>query len=173
VTPSNRIQRSAGDKAHVATLSLSDELIRRAVFSFWLRGVGWKALLTTVVIVVILALEIGYGSRSWIIGALGTLLLVAVGLVMLIYTVHLRQAMDRFRQLKVPKAVFVAETDSFTLTSDLGSSTMQWKAVYAIWKFDDYWLMLFSRSQFVTLPLADIPVQMREFILDRTARHTD
>lgn len=156
---------------HVATLSFSAELIQRAVFSYWLRGVGWKALLTMAALVVVLALEISSGSHSWAVGVFGTLLLAAAGSVMLIYFVHLRQSMDKFRKLKVPKATLVVEEDGLSLTSDAGGATMRWDAVYAIWKFDEYWLMLFSRAQFVTLPLADIPEQMREFILSRTSRH--
>lgn len=156
---------------HVATLSYNDELIRRAVFSFWLRGVGWKVLLTLAVLVLVLALEIGAGNQSWLIGAFGTLLFVAVAFLMLIYLGHLHQSLQKFRALRNPRALFVAEADSFSLTSDIGSSTMKWDSVYAIWKFNDYWLMLFSRNQFVTLPLADIPEPMREFILTRTTRH--
>jgi hypothetical protein len=155
---------------HVATLSYSEELIRRAVFSFWLRGVGWKALLAMVVLVVVVSLEIHFEGRSWIIGALATLLFLAVGFVMLIYLVHLRQSLDRFRTLRNPRAIFAAEAEGFSLTTDARSSTLRWEAVYAIWKFDDFWLLLFSRSHFVTLPLADIPLQMREFILERTGR---
>jgi hypothetical protein len=156
---------------HVATLSYTEQVIRRAVFLFWLHGIGWKVLLTMATLVVVLALEVASGNRSWVAGSIGSLLLVGTGLVMLIYVVHLRQSMDKFRKLAVPKATFVVEADSFSLTTDLGSSTMKWEAVYAIWKFDGLWLMLFSRSQFVTLPLVDIPEPMRECILSRTTRH--
>jgi hypothetical protein len=155
---------------HRATLTYSAELVQRAAFSFWLRGIGWKALLTMVALMAVLAWEIHSGNRSWMVGAFGTLLLVGVGMVMVIFFGHLRHSLDNFRKLKVPKATFVVEDDGFSLTSEMGSSTMRWDAVYAIWKFDGFWLMLFSRNQFVTLPLADIPEQMREFILSRTSR---
>jgi hypothetical protein len=43
--------------------------------------------------------------------------------------------------------------------------------VTAVRCFPEFWLMLFSRAQFVTLPLADLDIEARELILDRVKSH--
>jgi YcxB-like protein len=65
-----------------------------------------------------------------------------------------------------PLATLTVSETSLTLTSCAGSSTVPWSAVTEIWQFPTFWLMLFSRSQFVTLPLADFTPQTKALVLD-------
>lgn len=44
-------------------------------------------------------------------------------------------------------------------------------AITEIWQFPDYWLLFFSRAQFITLPLADLDPEAQELILDRAKSH--
>jgi hypothetical protein len=107
------------------------------------------------------------GDRTWSVGVLGTALLFALLFLAVLYVVHLRQALRKLRALRDAVATFVAEDGSFTMTSDVGSSTFVWSTVHDVWKFKQYWLLLFSRAQFVTLPLADIPADMQAYVLER------
>jgi len=75
--------------------------------------------------------------------------------------------MGKFREMSQPVAEFVADEDRFTLTSDRGTTSLKWNAVTEVWRFESLWLVLFSKSQFVTLPLEDVPGPMQAFILDR------
>ncbi len=46
----------------------------------------------------------------------------------------------------------------------MGTTTFNWSVVKELWKFKDCWLILYSKAQFNTLPLADIPQEMRTFV---------
>jgi len=152
---------------YVATLHYSDALVRGAVFSFWKRSIGWQGIVAFAVSLAGLALMLASGDRSWWVPILGTAVFFMVLLAAMVYINHLRQSLQKLRELKNPVATFTAEEQTFTATSGIGSSTFQWSAVYDIWQFEEYWLLLFSRAQFITLPLVDIPGEMRTFIMER------
>jgi hypothetical protein len=152
---------------HVTTLHFTEPLIRSAVLSFWKRSVGWKLVPALALCGVLLIVLVQSGDRSWSVGVLGAALFFAVVFVALTYLVHLRQSLSKFRALKSPVATLVAEDDSFSVSSDVGSSTFGWHALHDIWRFDAYWLLLFSRAQFITLPLSDLPADMQSYILER------
>lgn len=152
---------------HAATLHYTDGLVRSAVLLFWRRSIGWKLLVALAVNIVGLVFLLTSGDRSWAVGVLGTAVFFAVLFAAMLYIIHLRQSLGKLRALRNPVATFVAEEDSFTVTSDVGSSTLNWSAIYDIWQFEHCWLLLFSRAQFITLPLVDIPQEMRIYILER------
>jgi hypothetical protein len=152
---------------HVATLHYTEELARSAVLSFWRRSVSWKLIAALTLCIAGFAFLLKSGDRSWSIGVLGAVVLFAVLFIAMIYFVHLRQSLEKLRALQNPVGTFVAEENTFTVSSDIGSSTFKWSAIHDIWRFERYWLLLFSRAQFVTLPLIDIPTEMRAYVLER------
>jgi hypothetical protein len=84
-----------------------------------------------------------------------------------IYFVHYRNALQKFRDMGQPRATFRASEESFTVSSGAGTSTLPWSSVTQVWKFKNCWLLLFSKAQFMTLPLACISEDMRSFVLKR------
>jgi hypothetical protein len=154
---------------HVATLHFSEALVRSAVLSFWKRSIGWKFVIAIAICGASLAFLILSGDRSWRVGITGAVLAFGIGLGALLYFVHLRNSLTKLRSMKEPVGTFKAETDSYTVSSDLGSSTVVWSTIQEIWKFETYWLLLLSRAQFMTLPLADVPEEMQACIQERVA----
>ncbi|MDR0477026.1 MAG: YcxB family protein [Desulfobulbaceae bacterium] len=153
---------------HIAILHYTDELVRSAVLSFfWRNIVSWKFIVALAVCIVSLVLLLASGDRSWIVGFVGTVVFFTVLFVAMLYSVLLRQALHKLRVLGNPISTFIVEEQSFTVTSDIGSSTLNWSAIYDIWQFERYWLLLFSKAQFITLPLGDIPEEMRAYLLER------
>lgn len=152
-------------------LHYSESLIRSAVAAFWWRTVGLKFVLAFLS----LAAGVGYlllaGDRSWFVGAIGTVLVLALALVAALYVVHLRGSIARFRRMNAKEATLVAESDKLVLASDVGSSELRWSAVADVWRFKEFWLLFFSRAQFVTLPVADLDVGAQEFIAERVRSH--
>ena len=155
------------DMQHRATLKFTEQLVERAVRHFWLRTMGYGELFIIILMAALLAWRLADGDRSWMVGVLVTLLFLSIAIPLAIYFGHYRNSLGKFRALKQPVAEFVADDDGFSLTSDLGSTTLKWGAVTEIWRFDSLWLMLFSKSQFVTIPLEDFPEPMRNFVLER------
>ena len=110
---------------------------------------------------------VGQGNRSWVVGAIGTVLVLALVFVAMVYFVHLRNTLGKFRAMGAPSATVEVGESSLAMSSGLGSASIGWSAVTELWQFESFWLLLFSKAQFVTLPLASIPVETQLFIVSR------
>lgn len=150
-----------------AVLVYSDQLVRRAVFAFWRRSVGMAMLLALAIVGVSLAVLVADGDRSWVVGVLATTFAMGVAMSIAVYVVHIRNSMNVFRELGDAPASFRADETSFTVASARGSGTLQWSAVKELWQFPGFWLLLYSKAQFSTLPLECIPPELQAYIAER------
>lgn len=153
------------------TLHYTDKLVRSAVAAFWWRTVGWQFVAVLLFLTGYLVFATAIGERSWLTAVAAVVLALGILLVVGVYMFHLRGSLARFRRLRVKQAALEATSERLKLSSDMGSSDVAWSVVGEVWRFDDFWLLLFSRSQFVTLPLADISDEARQFILERVRSH--
>jgi hypothetical protein len=64
-----------------------------------------------------------------------------------------------------PTAVFEFTDEEISSETDLGSSRMKWKAIKKIWRFPEAWLLFITEWQYITLPIADLTDEIRQFIL--------
>jgi hypothetical protein len=151
----------------LTTLRYSEALVRSAVAAFWWRTVGWKLVLAFLAVAACLGYMLAVGNRSWFVGATGAVLVLGLALLGTLYFVHLRSSLGRFHRMKTKEATLKADSNKLTLASDVGASELEWSAVSAVWRFEEFWLLFFSRAQFVTLPLADVDAKAREFIVER------
>ena len=150
-----------------ATLFFSEPLVRQAAQAFWRRTVGIGFPFALAVMAAWLAALLWQGVTTWLVGALAMVLGFSVVILVLIYVVHYRNGLRKFREMGPPRASFQAEDATFTITSGLGSATLSWSSVREVWRFDQFWLLLFSKGQFSTLPLACVPAEMQTFIQQR------
>lgn len=154
------------------TLLFSEPLLRAAVRAFWMRavvrGLGLRYALALVVATACAAILIIQRERSWVVPFLVSTLLLSALFVVSIYVAHLRNSLGKYRQMRRPEATFSYDEEQFTLASELGSSTLPWSAITEVWRYPDFWLLLFSRNQFVTLPLECLDQGTREFITRKT-----
>jgi hypothetical protein len=149
------------------TLNFNETLLCQAVLSFWWRVVGFRFLIVLALISMALGYHLYHGDRSWLVGVLAAIIFIAAVFLVALYRIHYRNGLIKLRAMGLPQATFSASESSFTFESGAGSSTMPWSSVTEIWQFEQYWLMLFSKAQFVTLPLADISPEFRASILER------
>ena len=156
---------------HEATLIYSESLLRQAVFGFWHRSVGIGFFVALLIAALGLVVLVALGQSSWIIGGLATVLAVGLAFAIVVYVVHYRRSLHKFRQMNSPQATFCAEESSFTMVSDIGTTTLQWSAVKELWQFSNVWLLLYSKAQFTTLPLACLSPETQTYIVQcvRTA----
>ena len=152
---------------HEATLIYSESLLREAVFGFWRRSIGMGFILMLVALVVILGVLVALGAPVWIIVTLAVLLILAAAVAVALYIGYYRNSLRKFRTMSTPRATFRADESSFTMTSDAGTTTLQWSAVKELWQFPSVWLLLYSKTQFSTLPLACLPPDIRAFVQER------
>jgi hypothetical protein len=105
------------------------------------------------------------GDPSWIVGVVATGFVMGIAVPVAVYVVHYRNAMRKFQALGDPEATFTASESSFSVSSGARSSTLPWSSVTEVWQFPSFWLVLFSKAQFFTLPIADITPEAQAFIL--------
>jgi hypothetical protein len=154
---------------HETTLEYTVPLLREAVRGFWRRTVGIGVLIVLAIFAGMLAFRLMQGDRSWIVGVIAAALFLGAMFVAAVYLVHYRNSLQKFRDMGSPRATFKASEHSFTVSSAAGTSTLPWSSVTEIWKFKNCWLLLFSKAQFMTLPLACITEETRTFIINRVA----
>jgi hypothetical protein len=150
-------------------LDYTEPLLRAAVFAFWRRTVGVGFLVALGVVFGAWVFLLWQGDRSWVVGLLGAVLGFGGMFAVVVYLVHLRQALAKFRAMGAPTATWSMDDASFTLASGLGSTSLAWSSIVEVWRYPAFWLVLFSKAQFVTLPVAALPDDVRAFILDRVA----
>jgi hypothetical protein len=155
------------DVIHEADLNYNVALIRRAVFAYWKRSIGIGLPIAGVILVANLGVLVAFGDRSWILGADATGLVLFFVFAASLYVVHYRNALAKLREMTVPHAKFIAEDAEFTLESGAGRSTLRWSTVKELWRYPDFWLLMFSAAHFVTLPLGGMSVDMQSYTLDR------
>ena len=152
---------------HEATLIYSESLLRQAVFAFWRRSVGLGFILMLVALPAILGVLVAQGAAVWIVVTLAVLFVIAVAVAVALYVVYYRDSLRKFRKMDKPLATFCADESSFAMSSDAGTTTLQWSAVKELWQFPSVWLLLYSKTQFSTLPLACLPPETQAFVLQR------
>lgn len=150
---------------HEATLIYSTTLLRQAVFAFWRRSVGGGFFVALLIAAIGLVVLVALGQASWIIGVLATVLAVGIGFAAAVYIVHYRNSLRKFRQMDTPRSMFRADESSFTMSSDIGTTTLQWSTVKELWQFQSVWLLLYSKSQFTTLPIECMSPETQAYIV--------
>ena len=153
--------------SHEATLIYSESLLRQAVFGFWRRTVGVGFIIALLVAALGLGVLVALGEATWIVAALAAVLVLGIAYATAVYVVHYRNSLRKFRQMDKPRATFRADESSFTMSSDIGTTTLQWSAVKELWQFPSVWLLLYSKAQFSTLPLAYLSPETQAYIVQR------
>lgn len=158
---------------HVVTLRYSESLVRSAVRAFALRSFAQSYavwLLAICLGVMLLTLQLRDGVGGWWLGFIDGLLLVVVLLPLGVFVAHRRHSMEILRRMRSPVATLAYDERDLTMRSDLGATTLPWSSVREVWRFDQFWLLLLSRGQFVTLPLGDLDEQTRSWIVRTVAK---
>ncbi|KTD46991.1 hypothetical protein Lrub_1913 [Legionella rubrilucens] len=150
---------------HQITLTYDESMVRKAIFRFWKRTVGLVYPVALIMMTLIFLILLYQGNRSWWIGALGAVLLISFLMILTLYLVHFRNAWHKFREMGSPVASFIVAENSATISSSAGTSTFPWSAIKEVWRYDDLWLLFFSKSQFMTFPSAQVSEEVQDYIL--------
>jgi hypothetical protein len=153
---------------HEVEVRYTEPLVRAAVRAFYWRTLGerfgWPGLLAFVGGSSALAFLIFAGDRSWVVGFAGACFLICAFILVWGYIAHFRNTAARFRRMSNPQGHFIFRDDDFTIASDAGSATLRWSSVREVWAFPKFWLVLLSRSQFVTFPIEGVSDEVLRFI---------
>jgi hypothetical protein len=109
------------------------------------------------------------GDRSWITGAFGVVLGFSFLVPAVLYRNQLAAALYKFRALEGESVAFGGTEASFSVQSRAGSAELPWRSIVAVWRYEEFWLLLLSKAHFVTFPLEGVPAEARAFLLERVA----
>lgn len=145
-------------------LKYSEALIREGILAYWRKQIG----IIFPLVAMLLSAYFGYlvvaGNRSWWVGVLGTVVVLAFATMAASYFVHLDRSLKRLRRMKSPEAVLELSEERFKVTSDIGSSEIQWSLVRKLWRFENIWILFFSGDEFMLIPVAELPLEVRSSI---------
>ena len=148
------------------TLHYTPALVRQSVWAFWKRSVGITLPLTLVLLTAYLVSLVRGGNTGWLVGVFGTVVVLGYVFLAAVYVAHLWHGMATLRAMGDQQATLAID-GGITVASGAGEAKLPWSRVYEVWCYPDFWLLLFSRSQFMTLPLANLPEAMQTEILER------
>jgi hypothetical protein len=69
--------------------------------------------------------------------------------------------------MKIPEATLELGVERFYVKSDVGASEIEWSLISQVWRFEKAWLIFFPAGEFMTLPINDIPLESRSFIISK------
>jgi hypothetical protein len=146
------------------TVKYSPELIKFAVWQFWVRSIGPRGFISFVVVLLAFVYFLIAGDRSWILGFLGSVVGLCIVFGVLSYNIYLRRSMEKFKRMDTPTAKFRFTDDRIGIESDIGWTELSWKMIEKVWKYPKVWLVFIAKQGYVTLPTADIDDELQQFI---------
>ena len=147
------------------TLVYSEPMLRRVAWALWRRAVGWRGGFAYVLGIAFLVVELLSGDRSWLVGMVGTVLVVATAAGVSFYRVVLSRSLAKFRRLGEPKATFEILADRFRVISGGGNIELPWDAVSEVWRLPEFWIFFSSRAYYMTFPLTAVDVEAQDLVL--------
>jgi len=146
------------------TVTYSEALIRRAIYRFWMRFIGWHGFAAIAVWSVVCLWAAFWQTETWV--TCGSLLLwlflVATGVG--VFFAYLNRSLRKFRRMNDPIAEVIISNDVFGIKSSVGESSLQWRVFEAIWRFPEVWLLFTGKNTFMTLPIDGISIEDRELM---------
>ncbi|MDJ0721677.1 MAG: YcxB family protein [Desulfobacterales bacterium] len=153
------------------TLTYSEDLIKETVRAYWWKKIGFLFIFALLVLTAFLTYLLLRGDRSWLVGAIGCIVVLGVAVIVGSYLVYLRHAKLRFERMEKPEATLEIENDSFTISSDFGASTIKWSTIAEVQQTSNAWLVYFSETETMTLPLKTIPPDAKRFLRTQFKKH--
>ena len=137
-------------------LQYSEEIVRSAVKELCKRSIGMGLPVAFGLMLLFFVYLLWTGNSSWITGAVGSVLVFALIMVITLYVAHYRNSMQRLRAMHRPTALLELSSDSLTIKADSGSNEVPSKSITEVWAYEDFWLVFLSRAQFFTIPLDNL-----------------
>ena len=159
---------------HTITFTHQLPLLKHAMRRHCLRTFGPKSLFgAAVAFNGICALLLHYsGYNSWLSAFSAAACVIFTALGIRVYAMNMRHITKKFHDLGTPAEVtFIAEANQFSAHSKAGGMTMPWHSITELRRYADYWLLMFSKAQFITLPTEHLSEQAQTFITERITTH--
>jgi hypothetical protein len=96
------------------------------------------------------------GGEPWMVyGSLTVWILVVLQAIAILLG-GMYKSVARLRRIGEWTNEVAISADSLWMNGPLGETTLQWRAIIAVWRFREAWLLFGGRNQFITLPVKNI-----------------
>lgn len=153
-------------RAHV---TYDRHVIAEAARRFALRSIRWDGFAVFAVLVVVLAYLVATGDRSWVVGLLGGVVLLATAVGVALYVPY-RRSLARFERMSSKRAELLFTEGGVRMTSDLGQQEFRWQLIERVWTYPRVWPLLVGGT-YMTLPAGNLDEDTKRFVLDQVKRH--
>ena len=147
------------------SLKYSKKLVQQAVIAYWKKSIGLPLPIVCILMTIFGGYLLFKGSHSLLAVAILTSTAIGFAIILSAYIVHYKNSMNKLNKMGIPEAILIAEDDCFTITTSKSSSINQWSVVKEAWCYDDFWLLLFSKAHFITIPLDNMPSEAKLYII--------
>lgn len=149
------------------TLTYTKEIVSDAVRTYvWRRGmVGEKTLWTVeVAMIAFFAWLVWSGERDWLVGFIGSVILLPPGAIAVIWIAHYRNTVGKFNKLTSRQADFCIHDKQLQIISELVEVRIPWTSITEVWERPDYWMLFSDPNQFMTVPLDSLSASDRDLL---------
>ena len=133
-------------------LTYSKPVVKKAVRAFWRRQVGVTLPLVTVAMAAYAVYLLVSGDRSWLVGAVSIVVLLAVLTTTATYVVNLRRSMTKLQSMGDLNATLTLNDEFLRIESGAGASEMPWNSISRCEMYADFWLVYLDSAVFFTIP---------------------
>ena len=155
------------------TVKYSEAVARAAVRAAMIRSIkrklDWKRQGLLLFTAVVLLYSFAKYGITWIDTAVGSVYLFGFVFLIILYRNAVRQAIARLRKMKTPVGQFMLTEENFTVSTELGSSTLPWSSIEALSEQDGFWLLYTSPTSALTVPVAAIEATALDFLRQKIA----
>jgi hypothetical protein len=151
----------------------TETMLRRAVRLFVWRGVmrrrGWLWL--AAIILLIFGIASSWSERpSWVLAINIAAMALVPLFFLLVWRAHFANTVGKFRSMASPTAEFIFRDRDMTASSEFGSTTLPWERFVEVWETPEFWMMFLTPSQFITLPVKDLPEKVLALMRSRLSQ---
>ena len=153
------------------TVTYTEALIRRAIFRWWIRFIGWHGFASLLACGLLFAYMFFSASEQWMIYGSLALWLFGTATAASVFVAYSRRSLTKFRKMNDRIAEVTISPDGFRVKSSLAESSLSWQAIVAVWRFPEAWLIFFGKNLFMTLPIEHISHHDRELLCAMVKAH--
>jgi hypothetical protein len=142
-------------------------MVAEAARRFCLRSIGWRGFGAFAVTLAALLSLVAGGDRSWLVGAIGAVLGLAVLFGLAMFVVPYRRSLARFEALADGAAELGFDEDGFLTRSALGEQRFDWRWVERVWTYPRFWMVFLRGSNYMLIPTAGLDDVTSAFVRER------
>ncbi len=149
------------------TVTYTEALIRRAIFRFWIRFIGWHGFALIAVCSALCVWAVFWQNDVRIILGCVALWVLVTGMAAGVYVTYVRRSLSKFRRMNDPTVEVAISDDEFRMKTSLSDAAVKWRVIEAIWRFPEAWLLFTGKNAFTSLPIDAISTEDRELMCSK------